>query len=178
MSHFNGLTFKLFLRYHLILSLIGIDVNVLILLFFFLLLNLVLFLCSRLFLLLIFIWFHFIFLLKSIFNVYTWETDRYRDRAWVGRGKVREGHRIWSRLQVLSSQDRTCRRAQTHKPWDHDLSRSWTLNWLNHPGTPYFIILQISSLLYFISTLAYQLNFLSIAFFGIGLATKMFILGN
>ena len=27
----------------------------------------------------------------------------------------------------------------THKPWDHDLSRSLTLNRLSHPGTPIFL---------------------------------------
>ena len=26
--------------------------------------------------------------------------------------------------------------AQTHKPWDHDLSLCRMLNWLNHPGAP------------------------------------------
>ena len=26
--------------------------------------------------------------------------------------------------------------ARSHKPWDHDLSQEWTLNWLSHPGTP------------------------------------------
>ena len=26
--------------------------------------------------------------------------------------------------------------ARTHKPWDRDLSRSWTLNLLSHPGAP------------------------------------------
>ena len=31
---------------------------------------------------------------------------------------------------------RTRHGALTHEPWDHDLSRSWKLNWLSHPGAP------------------------------------------
>ena len=42
-----------------------------------------------------------------------------------GRGRERRGHRIWSRFQALSCQHRVWRGAGTHKPWDHDLSRSW-----------------------------------------------------
>ena len=53
-----------------------------------------------------------------------------------GRGRERGRHKIQSRLQALSCQHRALRRAQTQGPQDHDLSRSWTLNRLSHPGTP------------------------------------------
>ena len=72
------------------------------------------------------------------------ETDRERERErenmrvheW--RGAERDGDRSWSRLQALSCQHRARRGAQTYQPWDHDLSRSRTLNQLSHPGAPYF----------------------------------------
>ena len=48
----------------------------------------------------------------------------------------RETHRIQSRLQALSCQHRAWCKAQTHRLWDHDLSRSRTLNRLNQPGVP------------------------------------------
>ena len=54
----------------------------------------------------------------------------------VGKGRERGRHRIRSRLQALSCQHRARCGAQTHGPRDHDLSRSWTLNWLSHPGAP------------------------------------------
>ena len=54
-----------------------------------------------------------------------------------GTGRERGRHRIWSRLQALSCQHRAWCGARTHKPWDHDLSRSWTLNQLSHPGAPH-----------------------------------------
>ena len=65
--------------------------------------------------------------------IYFWD----RDRAWTGEGQ-RGRHRIWNRLQALSCQHRARRGAQTHGPWDHDLSQSWLLNWLSHPGAPSF----------------------------------------
>ena len=52
------------------------------------------------------------------------------------KGRDRRRPRIWSRLQALSCQHRARRGAQTHRLWDHDLSRSRTLNWLSHPGAP------------------------------------------
>ena len=62
-----------------------------------------------------------------------------RDRVWMGEGqrereRKRGRHRIQSRLQALSCQHRAWCRAQTHELWDHDLSWSWTLNRLSHPG--------------------------------------------
>ena len=53
-----------------------------------------------------------------------------------GGGSERGRHRIWNRLQALSGQHRARRRAWTHRPQDHDLSRSRTLNRLRHPGAP------------------------------------------
>ena len=82
----------------------------------------------------------FFFFLFSFFNVYLFLRQRERDRVRAGEGqRERGGHRIWSRLQALSCQHRAWHRAQTHEPWDHDLSWSWTLNQLSHPGTPYTV---------------------------------------
>ena len=67
--------------------------------------------------------------------IYFWERERETDCEW-GRGRERGRHRIWSRIQALSCQHRDWRGARTHEPWDHDLSRSRTLNWLSHPGAP------------------------------------------
>ena len=70
---------------------------------------------------------------KLFFNVYFWERDRTRGERCRERGR----RRIWSRLQALSCQHRAWHGAGTHEPRDHDLSWSWTLNWLSHPGPPY-----------------------------------------
>ena len=81
----------------------------------------------------------FIYLKKNFFfNVYLFLRQRETEHE---RGRVRERgrHRIWNRLQALSGQHRARRGARTHRPWDHDLSRSWLLNRLSHPGTPMFI---------------------------------------
>ena len=62
---------------------------------------------------------------------------RERKKQNVSRGEAERGrHRIWSRLQALSCQHRAWCRAWTHKPRDHDLSRSWSLNQLSYPGAP------------------------------------------
>ena len=73
--------------------------------------------------------------------IYFWERQReieYKE----GRTRERGRRRIWSRLQALS-----CRRgawcgAWTHELWDHDLSRSRTLNRLRHPGAPSLLFLK------------------------------------
>ena len=57
-----------------------------------------------------------------------------------GRGRERGRHGIRSRLQALSCQHRAQCGAQAHKPWDHDLSQSWTLNRLSHPRTPKYLL--------------------------------------
>ena len=71
--------------------------------------------------------------------LYFWYRERERERESMSRGGAERGqHRIQSRLQALSCQHRAQRGAQTHKPWDHDLSQSLMLNQLSHPGTPIF----------------------------------------
>ena len=49
--------------------------------------------------------------------------EKEKEQAWVGEGQ-RGRHRTWSRLQALSYQHRAWWGAQTHEPWDHDLSQS------------------------------------------------------
>ena len=65
--------------------------------------------------------------------MFIFETEREHER---GRVRERGRHRIRSRLQALSCQHRARCGARTHKPRDHDLSGSGTLNRLSHPGTP------------------------------------------
>ena len=73
----------------------------------------------------------YIFIFSSLFILRETET------VWVGEGQRERGRdRIWSRLQALSRQHRARCGTQTHELWDHDLSRSWMLNQLSHPGTP------------------------------------------
>ena len=75
-----------------------------------------------------------LFFIFQIF-IYFWERERNQN---VSRGEAERGrHRIWSRLQALSCLYRARCRARTHKLWDHDLSQSWTPNWLSHLGAPY-----------------------------------------
>ena len=62
-----------------------------------------------------------------------------------GRGRERGRHRIWNGLRALSCQHRAQRGAQTHGPWDHDLSGSRPLNRLKHPGTPVISNLNIKN---------------------------------
>ena len=57
-------------------------------------------------------------------------------RSATGEGRERGRHRMQSRFQAPSCQHRAWHGAQTHKPWDHDLSQSQTLNWMSHPGAP------------------------------------------
>ena len=67
------------------------------------------------------------------FNIYLF----LRQRESMNRGGSERGrHRIWNRPQALSCQHRARRGARTHGPWDHDLSRSRTLNRPSHPGAP------------------------------------------
>ena len=76
------------------------------------------------------------------FNVYLFLRERERERQSMSRGGAkseRGSHRFRSRLQALSRQHRARCGAQTHKPWNHDLSRSQTPNRLSHPGTPQII---------------------------------------
>ena len=73
--------------------------------------------------------FFFVFLTLIDF----WDTKT----AWAGEVQRERGrHRIWSRLQAPCCQHRAWPQARTHKRWDHDLSRSWSLNRLSHSGAP------------------------------------------
>ena len=74
------------------------------------------------------------------------ETEHERGRKEGG------GHRMWNRLQALSCQHRARCGAQTHKPWDHDLSRCQMLNQLSHPGAPifFFFLTFVSSFCFYI----------------------------
>ena len=58
-----------------------------------------------------------------------------------GRGRERGRHRIGNRLQAPSSLHRAGYQARTPGVWDHDLSRSRTLNRLSHPGAPIYLFL-------------------------------------
>ena len=59
-------------------------------------------------------------------HLFIFERQRETGHEW---GRVRESgrHRIWSRLQAPSCQQRARHGAQIYEP--HDLSQSWTLNW-------------------------------------------------
>ena len=72
------------------------------------------------------------------------ECEQGRDRE-----RERERERIWSRLQALSCQHRAQSGARTHEPWDRDLSWSWTLNRLSHPGAPVMFIFKMSVIEYY-----------------------------
>ena len=61
---------------------------------------------------------------KHFFNVYYL---REKEHEW-GKGRDRGRHRIQSRFQARSCQHRARLGAQTHKPGDHDLNQSRTLN--------------------------------------------------
>ena len=63
--------------------------------------------------------------------IYFWERDK--ESTWKSEGGTERGGRG---SEVLCCQQRAWHRAQTHKPWGHDLSRSLTLNRLSHPDTP------------------------------------------
>ena len=68
------------------------------------------------------IFFKFYFKKILVFFLCLRDTERHGTR---GRGR----HRIRSRLHET----------RTHEPWDHDLSQSWMLNHLSHPGTPVLV---------------------------------------
>ena len=76
------------------------------------------------------------FLFFFLMFIYFWERETEHEQ---GRGRERR-HRIGSRLQALSCQHRARRGARTHEPQDHDLSRSWMLNRLSHPGAPWTLL--------------------------------------
>ena len=63
--------------------------------------------------------------------IYFWERP-----SMSGGGAEREGDTDSKAGSGLSCQHTAQRGARTHELWDHDLSRSQTLNWLSHPGAP------------------------------------------
>ena len=80
----------------------------------------------------------FFFLIFLMF-IYFWEI-RETEREW-GRARERGRRRIQSRFQALSCQHRawrglelTNREMVPNHAWDHELSLSWMLNRLSHPG--------------------------------------------
>ena len=78
------------------------------------------------------------------FNVYLFLREGERQSASRGeaeRERERGRHRIRSRLRAPSCQHRARRGARTHRPRDHDPSRSRTLNRLSHPGAPLLLCL-------------------------------------
>ena len=66
---------------------------------------------------------------RFFFCLFIFERERV-SRGGAKREREKERQRTWSRLQAPSCQHRAWLRAPTHEPWDHDLSRSGTLNWL------------------------------------------------
>ena len=70
------------------------------------------------------------------------ETETEREQ---GRGRERGRHGIRSRLRALSCQHRAGCGAWTHGPQNHDLSQSWRLNRLSHPGAPNVLSFNIAA---------------------------------
>ena len=70
----------------------------------------------------------------AFFKIYLRETETEHER---GRGRERERETQNPKQDPGSGcQHRAQRGAQTHKPRDHDVSQSWMLNRLSHPGAP------------------------------------------
>ena len=61
---------------------------------------------------------------------------RERDRAQAGEGQREQETQNLKQFQAPSCWHRAQRGAQTHELRDHNLSGSWVLNQLSHPGTP------------------------------------------
>ena len=59
-----------------------------------------------------------------------------REAEREGDTESEAGSRLWA-----SSQHRAWCGARTHELWDHDLSRSQTLNWLSYPGVRLLVVL-------------------------------------
>ena len=78
------------------------------------------------------------FIYLKNFLMFIFKRDRNREQG--GRAE-REGDRSWSRLQAASCQHRAWRGTWTHKPQDHALSQSWTLNQQNHQSAPSLCLL-------------------------------------
>ena len=74
-----------------------------------------------------------------------WERVCVCTCTWVGEGQ-REGERE-NPKQALHTQCGARYGAGTHKPWNHDLSRSQTLNRLSQPDAPIYVLLMQKLLL-------------------------------
>ena len=61
-----------------------------------------------------------------------------RDRAWAGE-QQRE-RETQNPKQAPGSELESQMQGWNSELWDHDLSWSWMLNWLSHPGAPIIII--------------------------------------
>ena len=70
---------------------------------------------------------------KKLMFIYFWETER---QSRGGAERERETQNPKQAPGSELSAQSACHGAQTHKPWDHDLSQSQTLNPLSHPGAP------------------------------------------
>ena len=69
----------------------------------------------------------------------------------MGEGQRERETQNLKLVQALSCQHTARLGAQTHEPWDHDLSQSWMPNQLTHPHAPDgFFILFYFILFYFI----------------------------
>ena len=79
---------------------------------------------------------YFVLFLFLIFLMFIYSGER----AWPGEGhSERETE---NPKKALNCQCKAQQGAWTQEPWDHDLSRSWMLNWLSHPGAPRYFHLK------------------------------------
>ena len=67
-----------------------------------------------------------------------------------GRGRERGRQRIWRGF--CADRQRAWCGALTQEPRDHDLSRSWTLNPMRHPGAPESVSILFSSHYFLLGT--------------------------
>ena len=68
--------------------------------------------------------------------LYLFLREREKHKVWAGEGRRERETQNPKRVpgSQLSAQSLT--HSSNCEWWDHDLSRSWTLNRLSHPGTP------------------------------------------
>ena len=60
--------------------------------------------------------------------IHFWKRDRDRDRAWVGEGQRDRRRQNLKQAPGSELSAQNLMRVSNPQPWDHDLSRSWTLN--------------------------------------------------
>ena len=80
------------------------------------------------------------------------------ERVQAGKGQRERGTEDLKR--VLCWQQQT--RCGTQEPWDHDLSQSWTLNGLSHPGPQYEAVIFLSC--YSSSNVYFKFGFFKVQF--------------